>query len=425
MVRRKSRSRSRGREDGYQSDEAVTVRPFKQVKKGKVKSPKKTAVLHYKEGEEVMARWPGSRLYYAARIQLVRPEQGEYDVEYENGVIFTVTAKDVYKQGGSNKKHNKRDKLKLDSGDSAAEVTEDEDITSKLVKVSSTARKISNGSFKEPALVSRSSNGSRPARVSSSSRSSRAGAVTDVFSDDEELLSVSQRPSVSSLVSQGRRVSSSSKLSKLNRVSFSSTINRLLDNVFVDKTHSNGVLDENGEDTEAENIEGSEQVSKISEISKKSDGEKSPQDLNKSGNSLRLDEFSEDELDESKNEKFAVSSSVDSPSKAGKLDWLVSLFFMILGPLILVTLHNVCTADCEFEFPIFSFRLQWTISVTNLSVPRLSLNPVEYFDKEAFIIVMSFTTVLRFCEFVCIGKIVEGHRMNGRRMHFLITTCIY
>ena len=74
----------------------------------------------------------------------------------------------------------------------------------------------------------------------------------------------------------------------------------------------------------------------------------------------------------------------------------------------------------------FSFLVyDWTISVTNLSVPRLSLNPVEYFDKEAFIIVMSFTTVLRFCEFVCIGKIVEGHRMNGRRMHFLITTCIY
>lgn len=364
MVRRKSRSRSRGREDGYQSDEAVTVRPFKQVKRGKgraAKSPKKTAALYYKEGEEVMARWPGSRLYYTARIQLVRPEQGEYDVEYENGVIFTVTSKDVYKQGGSNKKSNRRSKSDtaaeenlVGEADMEAEVTEDEDITSKLVKVSSSSKKISNGSFKEPALVTRASNGSKPARVSSSSRSSRAGPVTDVFSDDEELLSVSQRPSVSSVISQGKKVSSSSKLSKLNRVSFSSTINRLLDNVFVNKIHSNGLIEEN-ENVEGSNVENGiagnqETASKVSEISNKPDGDNDNKDHNMSGSSLRLDEFSEDELDESKNEKFAVTSSVEIPGRSGKLDWLVSLFFMALGPTILVTLHNVCTADCKSFF---------------------------------------------------------------------------
>ena len=342
MVRRKSRSRSRGREDGYQSDEAVTVRPFKQVKKGKVKSPKKTAVLHYKEGEEVMARWPGSKLYYNAKVQLVRAEDGEYDVEYENGVVFTLTARDVYKQGSSARKSSRRSKTNSSkSGDgNEAEVTEDEDITSKLVKVSSSSKKISNGSFKEPAVISRASNGSK--RVSSGSSRQEVGpaASTDVFSDDEELLSVSQRPSVSSNGSQERKVSASSKLSKLNKVSFSSTINRLLDNVFVNKT--NGVIEDVEEEPEAEKIEGSEDVSKVS------DGDENRADL--SANSLRLDEFSEDELDESKNEKIAAASSVETKSSGGKLDWLVSLFFTFLSPLILITLHNICTADCKLNY---------------------------------------------------------------------------
>ena len=52
--------------------------------------------------------------------------------------------------------------------------------------------------------------------------------------------------------------------------------------------------------------------------------------------------------------------------------------------------------------------------MTGLSVPRISLDPRDYFDKEALIIVLSFMLVLRFCEFVCIGKTVQGHRMNGK-----------
>ena len=375
MVRRNSRSRSRGREAGYQSGQseeasAGTVRPFKEVKRGRgraAKSPKKAA-LNYKEGEDVMARWPGSKLYYTARIQLVRAEEAEYDVEFENGVVFTLSAREVYKQGGSAKKSSRRSKTKSsESGTEEkeaeaggldgleAEVTEDEDITSKLVKVSSSSRKISNGSFKEPAVISRASNGSKPVGVSSSSRSSRQGAesaaTTDIFSDDEELLSVSQRPSVSSVVSEGRKVSSSSNLSKLNKVSFSSTINRLLDNVFLNKT--NGVIEDIEEEQEAvkEKIEESEDVSKVS------DGDQSSPDLNLSANSLRLDEFSEDELDESKNEKIAAASSVEGKSSGGKLDWLVSLFFIFLSPLILITLHNICTANCKLIYFNFYVRL--------------------------------------------------------------------
>ena len=57
--------------------------------------------------------------------------------------------------------------------------------------------------------------------------------------------------------------------------------------------------------------------------------------------------------------------------------------------------------------------------MANLSVPSLSLHPGDYLDKEATIIVMSFMFVLRFCEFVCIGKTVEGHRMNGEGTFYI------
>ena len=40
-----------------------------------------------------MARWPGSRLYYTARVISLSPDTGEYEVEFENGITFTLTSK--------------------------------------------------------------------------------------------------------------------------------------------------------------------------------------------------------------------------------------------------------------------------------------------------------------------------------------------
>ena len=57
-------------------------------------------------------------------------------------------------------------------------------------------------------------------------------------------------------------------------------------------------------------------------------------------------------------------------------------------------------------------------SVTNLALPKISLNPVDYFDAEAMKIVMGFLLFLRFCEFVCIGKYVDSYRMNGKPPNF-------
>ena len=102
----RSRSRSRGRTD---DDVAGEVRPFRKGKKG-IGSPrtKKIPTLTYKvvvklkhhlmmnnsqAGDLVMARWPGSRLYYNAQLVTAITGTGEYEVEFENGVTFTLTPK--------------------------------------------------------------------------------------------------------------------------------------------------------------------------------------------------------------------------------------------------------------------------------------------------------------------------------------------
>merc|ERR1719500_2292914 len=325
-----------------------------------------------------MARWPGSRLYYNAQLVDAITGTGEYEVEFENGVTFTLTPKDVYKEPTMKKK------MKKENSDNS----EGDDITSLLVKAAGDA-------FKEPALKKRASNGSQASRRSQ----------FDAFSDDEELLSVSQRPSVSSNVSMSEKSSTFS--SKFERVSFSSTINKLLDGVFTEPSKvtndpqaeegslyntANEELSNSGVD-QKESVNISEEVkadekNRDSRIKKKptkspfvsNDREEPPSQ----SDSSRLDDFSEDELGDLK------PSSQKIEEQSASLDWMVSLFFMILSPLILISLHN------------FS-------SKTSLSL----LNYSNFWDTGAFFTVTGFLLCLSVCEFVCMGNIVEGFRMNG------------
>ena len=281
-------------------------------------------------------------------------------------------------------------KKKKDSSD----ISEDEDITSLLVKAAS-------DSFKEPAVTRRASNGSRASRRSH----------FDAFSDDEELLSVSQRPSVSSNVSRSR--TSSTLSSKFDRVSFSSTINRLLDGVFTKPAEvTNGSIETNeAENSFANNEEISEPVKeqeesvniseevKTDEVNIEASNERSSKSsrLSKSSkkredqrpsqsDSSRLEDFSEDELGDLK------PTNQKTEERSASLDWLVSLFFMILSPVILISLHNYS-------------------SQTSLSL----LNPRGFWDTGAFLTVTGFLLSLFLCEFVCMGKMVEGFRMNGKQ----------
>merc|ERR1712198_797149 len=72
MVRRSTRSRSRGRPDRYQAGEAPAAEEQPKTKVTKKKAEEKK--------EKKMAS-----------------DEDEYDVEYENGTVYTIRAKDVYK----------------------------------------------------------------------------------------------------------------------------------------------------------------------------------------------------------------------------------------------------------------------------------------------------------------------------------------
>jgi len=72
------------------------------VKKApKAKTPKATKApepkMQFAEGAEVMGRWPGSSLFFKAKVTMLREETDEYDVEFENGTVYTLKAKDVHK----------------------------------------------------------------------------------------------------------------------------------------------------------------------------------------------------------------------------------------------------------------------------------------------------------------------------------------
>jgi len=54
--------------------------------------------MAFTEGDAIMAKWPGTNLYFNAKVTFVRDEDNEYDVQYEDGTVFTIKAKDVKKQ---------------------------------------------------------------------------------------------------------------------------------------------------------------------------------------------------------------------------------------------------------------------------------------------------------------------------------------
>merc|ERR1712106_814151 len=79
MPRRSTRSRSRGRPERY-GEAAVSEEKPKAVKVGRPKAVKKEPVekmMAFAEGDEVMARWPGSSLFFKAKVTMVRDEEDQ------------------------------------------------------------------------------------------------------------------------------------------------------------------------------------------------------------------------------------------------------------------------------------------------------------------------------------------------------------
>lgn len=94
---KKARSSSRGRST------ATKKTPAKTPVKTPVKTPAKTRAkaaapkMDFEEGNNVMSRWPGTSLYFKSKVTFVREDDNEYDVQFEDGTVYTLKAKDVKK----------------------------------------------------------------------------------------------------------------------------------------------------------------------------------------------------------------------------------------------------------------------------------------------------------------------------------------
>lgn len=79
-----------------QEKPAKPAKGAKAAKAATVEEPIKPK-LAFAEGAEVMARWPGSSLFFKAKVAQLREDTEEYDVEFENGTVYTLKVKDVFK----------------------------------------------------------------------------------------------------------------------------------------------------------------------------------------------------------------------------------------------------------------------------------------------------------------------------------------
>jgi len=308
MPRRSTRSRSRGRPDRYQA-------PVSEEKPKKVKVEKKQQVVEktmaFAEGDEVMARWPGSSLYFKAKVTLVRVDEEEYDVEYENGTVYTIRAKDVYKT------------------------------SAKIMKKASTRR-------------SKSRSRGRSTRKPKAEVTSEA----EVSADEESVAKTEDEADAP--VEEPKVVEEPAAVDEPKVVE--------------------------------EPVVKAPKVKAVKEIKAETPTRTSARLAAKA----LTDAFSDDET-----EKVKLAPNPELPDARGKkkgwsFEWLWAIIFMILGPVILVSLHTLCTkSGCKLETPKFSTK------------------HTDYINKDALIQLAGFYAVLKISSFIPLGSIVNGQRMNG------------
>jgi len=299
MVRRSGRSRSRGRPDRFEDvnyeKNAAKAAP-KTPKTPKAKKAAKAAEEEPKGpefvvGDAVMARWPGSSLFFKAKVTFVRDEDEEYDVEYENGTVYTIRAKDVYK------------------ADSKV-----------LKKATGTRRSKSRGRGRSAA---REKKAAKPA--------------ADESSADEGAADADKTDSKPAPAPKTPRVSRSAKV------------------------------------VETPTRQSARIAAKATS-----------------------DAFSDNE-----EEKVKLAPNPELPDARGKKkgwswEWAWSLFFMILTPLLLISVHTLCsTNNCKLE------------------MPKLSQNIKDYFNLNSLYLCLAGPTLMSVLAYLPVGASVNGQRMNG------------
>jgi len=313
MVRRSTRSRSRGRPDRYQAP----VSEEKPKTKAKAKKEVVEKKMAFAEADEVMARWPGSSLFFKAKVTMVREEEDEYDVEYENGTVYTIRAKDVYKSASKIMKKATASRRSKSRGRSAAR--EKKPKAAEPVEAEIPADE-------EPAA--------------------KAEDQADGADDEPKAVEAVEEPKVI----------------------------------------------EEPEVIEEPKVVKAPKVKAVKEIKAETPTRVSARIAAKAIS----DAFSDDE-----SEKIKLAPNPELPDARGKkkgwsFEWVWAIIFMILGPAILVSLHTLCTkTGCKLE------------------TPKISTNYTDYINKDAIIKLVAFSAVLKISNFIPIGSVVNGQRMNG------------
>jgi len=296
MVRRSGRSRSRGRPDRFESEnyaEKAAAPPAPKTPRAKKVKEEESKKLEFSLGDAVMARWPGSSLFFKAKVTLVREGDDEYDVEYENGTVYTLRSKDVYKAD------------------------------SKVLKKAAGAR--------------RSKSRGRGRSAGRQKKVKEAPVASEDSADESAADKTDSKPAP--------KAEKAPKTPKAKPAAALPTPTRQSARIAAKAT---------------------------------------------------TDAFSDDEA-----EKVKLAPNPELPDARGKkkgwsFQWVMALVFMILGPVILVSLHNLCSKTaCKPQ------------------VPKLSTNLADYFNWNALYIVMAVGAVVPTFGWVPIGKVVNGERMNG------------
>merc|ERR1712233_236149 len=279
--------------------------------------------MAFGEGDEVMARWPGSSLYFKAKVTLVRVEEDEYDVEYENGTVYTIRAKDVYKA------------------------------TTKILKKANTRR----------------------SKSKSRGRSTRK-AKSEVVSEAEV---------------------------SADEVSVAKTEDEADAPVEEPKAAEEPAAVEEPKVVEEPVVVKAPKAKAVKEIKAETPTRTSARLAAKA----LTDAFSDDET-----EKVKLAPNPELPDARGKkkgwsFEWLWAIIFMILGPVILVSLHTLCTkSGCKLE------------------TPKISTKHTDYINKDALIQLAGFYAVLKISSFTPLGSIVNGQRMNGFATLLLLLSAV-
>jgi len=236
--------------------------------------------MAFEEGDEVMAKWPGTALFFKSKVTYVRSDDNEYDIQFEDGTVYTLKAKEVRKTVKVTASKTERRRSRSRGRSPARKTAESPEAPKKPAT---------------PKVVKAPKQTVTPTR-----QSARIAAAAAAFSEDDETDGKKAIP----------KPSKTSFLCKLNPIPF---------------------------------------------------------------------------------------------VKSLSFEWVGALFMMALFPLILVSLHTLCTkTSCK---PVLPFD-------------KLPKKLEEVWDPQAFLAVVGFTLVLRVLSFIPLGSKVTTStgatvRMNG------------